>query len=340
MAKENGMTLDEIKLRRLLGQHLLAPADTQTVVKDLCGVQAQFLSHGLHGLAIRTSCVSTDGLVKSWTNRGTMHLFSVDDLPLFLHEGRTRFLRPVDTLDSDAYISADRKKYLADLIVDAVSQGNDEREALKVLCEKAGMSEQESHSLFDPWGGLIRALCETGRLCHKVQEKKAYQLCPHFEPMEEVSARLELARRYFAHFGPATIKDAAYFFGTTQTAVKGWLKELPVVETMLDGKSYFCIDGGVPTEDLPKCLFLAGFDQLLLGYEKTENPFLPKEHIRDIFTLAGIVRPAILIDGNVAGWWNLKNRILSVTMFGNFDADVVAKTASELWPDLKKITLK
>ena len=34
------MTMEEIKLRRLAGQHLLAPADTQTVVKDLCGVQA------------------------------------------------------------------------------------------------------------------------------------------------------------------------------------------------------------------------------------------------------------------------------------------------------------
>jgi hypothetical protein len=105
------MTIEEIKLRRLCGQHLLAPADTQTVVKDLCGVQAQFLSHALHGLSIRTEEVNTDGLVKSWTNRGTMHLISVDDLPLFLHEGRSHFLRPLDTMDSDAYMDANRKAY-------------------------------------------------------------------------------------------------------------------------------------------------------------------------------------------------------------------------------------
>ena len=103
------MTVEEIKLHRMWGQHLLVPADTQTVVKDLCGVQAQFLSHALHGLSIRTEKLNTDGLVKSWTNRGTMHLFSVDDLPLFLHEGRSRFLRPVDTMDSDAYMDANRK---------------------------------------------------------------------------------------------------------------------------------------------------------------------------------------------------------------------------------------
>ena len=331
------MTLEEIKLRRLAGQYLLVPADTQTVVKDLCGVQAQFLSHALHVLSIRCDEVNTDGLIKSWTNRGTMHLFSVDDLPLFLHEGRTHFLRPVDTLESDAYISADRKAYFADLIVDAVAQGIDEREALKTVCEKAGMTESESQSLFDPWGGTIRALCEAGRICHKVQEKKAYQLCPSFEPMAEEPARIELARRYFSHFGPATIKDAAYFFGTTQTKVKSWLKQLPVIETSLDGKCYFYIDNGVPAGELPKCLFLAGFDQLMLGYEKTESLFLPKEHMRDIFNLAGIVRPATLVNGTVVGWWNLKNRKLKITLFSPADQQLIERTATALWNDLKRI---
>ena len=331
------MTLEEIKLRRLAGQHLLAPTDTQTVVKDLCGVQAQFLSHALHGLSIRCTEVNTDGLIKSWTNRGTMHLFSADDLPLFLHEGRTHFLRPVDTLESDAYISADRKAYFADLIVDAVSQGIDEREALKAVCEKAGMTESESQSLFDPWGGTIRALCEAGRICHKVQEKKAYQLCPAFEPMAEEPARIELARRYFTHFGPATIKDAAYFFGTTQTKVKSWLKQLPVSETSLDGKSYFYIDIGLPAGILPDCLFLAGFDQLILGHEKTESLFLPRDHMRQIFNLAGIVRPAILTNGTVTGWWNLKNRKLKVTLFSPTDQKLLTNAATKLWADLKEI---
>jgi len=331
------MTLEEIKLRRLAGQHLLAPADTQDIVKDLCGVQAQFLSHALHGLSIRCNEVNTEGLVKSWTNRGTMHLFSVDDLPLFLHEGRSHFLRPVDTLKSDTYITTDRKAYFADLIVDTVSQGIDEREALKTVCEKAGMTDSESQSLFDPWGGIIRALCETGRICHKVQEKKAYQLCPPFEPMTEESARLELAQRYFTHFGPATVKDAAYFFGTTQTKVKSWLKQLPVSEIFLDGLSYFYIDNRLPVGNLPACLFLAGFDQLMLGYEKTESLFLPKAHMRDIFNLAGIVRPAILVNGTVVGWWNLKNRKLKITLFSPADQTLIAHTAAALWNDLHGI---
>ena len=157
------MERNEIILRRLQAQHLLVPADTQTVVKDLCGVQAQFLSHALHGLSIRCGVVSAENLVKSWTIRGTMHLFSADDLPLFLHQGRTHFLRPIDTLDSDAYMGAERKAYFADVIVAAIGEGIGEREALKALCESRGMTESESKSAFDPWGGLIRALCEQGR---------------------------------------------------------------------------------------------------------------------------------------------------------------------------------
>ena len=331
------MTLEELRLRRLAGQHLLSPADVRTVTKDLCGVQAQFLSHALHGLSIRCGEASTENLIKSWTIRGTMHLFSADDLPLFLHEGRTHFLRPVDTMESDAYITARRKAYFADRILEGVARGMDQREDLKALCRAAGMTETEEKSLFDPWGGTIRALCEGGRLCHKVQQKKAYRLCPPFEPLPEGPARLELARRYFTHFGPATVKDAAAFFGTTQARVKSWLAQLPVTDASLDGRTYFSI-GGCPPGELPPCLFLAGFDQLLLGYEKTETPFLPQAHIRDIFTRAGIVRPAVLINGTVVGWWNLKNRTLTVTLLAPADRRRIEDAAGTLWPSLIRVT--
>ena len=331
------MTFEEIKLHRLAGQHLLQSADTQTVVKDLCGIQAQFLNHARHGLSIRCADVETAGLVKSWTNRGTMHLFSEDDLPLFLHQGRNVKLRPVDTMESDAYLSADRKAYFADVILDAVASGTDEREALKAVCESHGMTDTEAESIFNPWGGLLRALCEGGKLCHKVQEKKAFQLCPAFEPMEQEAAQAELLRRYFTHFGPATVRDAAYFFGWTQTQIKALLKTIPVESFCLDNRIYYRVGSQSPTQDMPRCLFLAGFDQLMLGYEKTENPFLPHEHLRKIFNLAGIVRPAILVDGTVAGSWSLQNRRLAVTFFEEAGRELVFAAAESLWPNMNDI---
>lgn len=334
------MTIEEIKLRRLSAQHLLTPADTQTVVQDLCGVQAQYLSHALHGLSLRCDAVNTDHLVKSWTLRGTMHLFSEADLPLFLHEDRRHFLREVDTLESDAFMDKQRKLWFADRILEAIGTGTDTREALKGRCRNCGMTDSEERSLFDPWGGIIRALCEDGRICHKVQQEKAYRLCPEFAPMDRDSAHRELARRYFSHFGPATVRDAAYFLGWTQKEVRSQLSRLPVQSVSVGNVVFYHIPGPDPAADMPRILFLAGFDQLMLGYEKKDSLFLPPEHLREIFTLSGIIRPALLVDGTVAGYWNLKNRVLSVTAFRPLDEAFIQHTASELWPDLKRIDFK
>ena len=59
--------------------------------------------------------------------------------------------------------------------------------------------------------------------------------------------------------------------------------------------------------------------------------------MRDIFNLAGIVRPAILVNGTVIGWWNLKTRKLKITQFSPADQKLISDTASRLWNDLKQI---
>ena len=76
------MQRDELLLRRLNGQHLLAPAANPAA--DLCGLQAQFLRNAVHALRIRTDARSLAGLVKTWTLRGTVHLLPESDLPLYL----------------------------------------------------------------------------------------------------------------------------------------------------------------------------------------------------------------------------------------------------------------
>ena len=205
---------------------------------------------------------------------------------------------------------------------------------LRQRCFAAGMTEREEESLFNPWGGMLRALCEEGKLCYKVQEKKEFMLCPPFEPMEEKAARLALARRYFCHYGPATIKDAAYFFGATQAQVKDWLSELPVSSAVCEGRTYFMLDEGPVSGSIPDCLFLAGFDPLMLGYQKTESLYLPPEHLRGIFSLSGIVMPALLLRGRVAGRWKRTGKKLAITAFAPLsreDKERIAGSAEALW---------
>ena len=163
------MDLAERKARILYGQHLTNLADQKLVCRDLNGIQAQFLSAALHALDIRTAGpVESDKLVKSWTIRGTVHLFDPADLPLFLHEGRTHYLRDMDQMTADEHITLERKRYFADLILDELARGPRRREDLKAACFAAGMTEDESQSVFNGWGGTLRYLAETGQIIHTV----------------------------------------------------------------------------------------------------------------------------------------------------------------------------
>lgn len=101
------------------------------------------------------------------------------------------------------------------------------------------MTEAEEISMFDPWGGGVREMCERGFINYVVQEKKAFCISPAFTPIPEQEANLEMARRYFTHMGPSTIHDAMYYFHAKAAQVKNWLFELPVSTTECEGKTYF-----------------------------------------------------------------------------------------------------
>lgn len=166
------MQADEIIALRMKKQFLLSPApDERSALRHLCGLQSQFYGNALHALHIRCGRKPDEPLllhtaVKTWMLRGTLHLIARDDLPLFLHEGRSHFLRPCDMMEDDEHLSAARKQLLAAHIVEACAAGHGGREELRAVCREAGMTAQEEQSAFNAWGGLLRALCENGTLVH------------------------------------------------------------------------------------------------------------------------------------------------------------------------------
>lgn len=334
------MTVEELIALRLSRQHLTDPAGGEEICRDLNGIQAQFLSHSRHALAIR-GCSGPDwnrGLVKSWTLRGTIHLFREEDLPLYLHEGRHHTLRPCDTLEADEWITRERKAYFAALILDTLAGGPATREMLREICRGRGLTEQEEESVFNPWGGAIRALAEAGKLVHLVQEEKAFRLAPPFEPMGEAAAWREILRRYFTHCGPATLRDAAYFLGLSQRELKRQMQDLDLREIPCGGQVYYDLGTSRSLPDIPACLFLAGFDPLMLSYEKRENPCLPPQCLRGIFSLAGIVSPPVLLRGQVVARWKRTGgrlQILPLVELCPADLELLQTTAAALWPDAR-----
>ena len=199
------------------------------------------------------------------------------------------------------------------------------------------MTDTEESYVFYGWGGLFRPLCERGFLHYKVQEKKAFALSPEYVPMDKEAAKRELMIRYLSHIAPATIRDISYFFGYNQRDVKKIFECLPTKSLAVDGSEHFYMEELLPDyPDIPDCVLLAGFDQLMLGYQKADSVFLPPEYLRGIFNLAGIVLPAVLLNGTVAGKWRRKGKKLEVTCFRGFtkkEMKYVEKCVAELWSD-------
>lgn len=77
----------------------------------------------------------------------------------------------------------------------------------------------------------------------------------------------------------------------------------------------------------------------MLGYEKKESIFLPPEHLRGIFNLAGIVMSGILLKGQVVGRWRRKNDRLTLTPFWSLtepEKKIILRTAEQQWNATKK----
>ena len=340
------ISVNELKQIQLHRGHLTDKSDKHTVCRDLNGIQAQFMSNVPHALGIRCNEKTQkdgfgEGLLKNWTVRGTVHVFNQDDLPLFKYHRDDNPYRNYSCNPRDCRIAPDRLEFLSRFIVERVESGVGVREDLKQECYSAGMTETEGGFVFDQWGGLLRTLCERGFLCYKVQEKKEFIPCPEFIPMEKDAAILEQAQRYFANFAPATIKDAAYYFHWTQSYTKQIMSTLPLEVITVAGKDYYYI-GKLKSDypDIPRCILLAGFDQLMLGYQKSESIYLPPENLRGIFNLAGIVMPAILLDGRVVGRWGRKNKKITVTLFESVaqrGKNHILREISESFDEINKI---
>ena len=346
------MTVEELKCRQLTNQYLIEKGQKSRVVRDLCGFQSQFLANAVHSLYIRSADFHSEtvkeGLVKNWTIRSTVHVFSEKDLSLFIRCNDGRDYRK-NTWEGYTFwnqreqwaLSPERQAYLSQVIVSALGDGSKTRDELKELCREKGMTYAEETCMFDPWGGGICELCKRGFMNYVVQEKKAYCLSPDFSPMRDEEARMEIARRYFTNIAPATVHDAMYFLGAKQQEVKKWLSLLPVEDMTVDGRTYFYIPNGKRYDrEIPGCIFLAGFDQLMLGYQKKESLYLPEEHLRHIFNLAGIVMPSILLNGRVVGKWKKKNTTLTLTLFepvAEAERRIILAEAEALWDGLKRV---
>ena len=314
------MQIEDIKILRLRNQFLLSRADAKTVLSGLIGLQAQYGAQALHALAIRSSGgFDPTACAKTWSFRGTLHLHQKSDLPLVLYQGSQTAFGQMAFLSEQ--VEKARAEHFRRLILDALAERDLTRDQLKAICSASGLSTAEEEVLFHPWGGVFRTLAEHGEIAYTPDGNRVFTRLEPMVPMEKSEALLELMRRYVCHYGPVTLRDAQTFFGIPQRELKALLEQT-AGETAVVGKdTFYYTPCELPEGALtPEVIFLAGFDQLLLGYRKTENPFLPNEHIKRVYNNTGIVFPTVLLRGRVSATWKRNGKVLEIRPFGKITA--------------------
>lgn len=335
------MTKEELLYFSLKHQYFLAKADKARVVSDLCGLQAQFANNPKYALQIRASDYDEENwshnLVKTWSFRGTLHAVRRDELGLFLSARGVE-----DTWDDSWGLDAKIKPYWAEQIYNWIGEGINEREKLKEKCRAQGMEEKILKKVFHGWGGLIREMCNRGMIAYDGGTAKRFVICDDIDYMEQDLARIILLKRYFSTFGPATIADCAAFTGYIQREVVRLLKkgEIPLQRLVYEGTEYFYLQDLEGDGTIPPCLFLTGFDQLILGY-KDRSRFMHPHDQRNVITLTGIVFPTILVQGKLQARWKKERHKLVITPFRKITkgnrAHIIAKGQAVFGSEIKEI---
>ncbi len=133
-------------------------------------------------------------------------------------------------------------------------------------------------------------------------------------PPDEAADRVHLARRYFSAFGPATVEDLVAYVGRGKGGIGIWRDAVKALRDELvelaadDGRTlYDTTDAPRPAADAPAPpRLLARWDSLLLSHAvKNRQRVIADAHRAAVFTKNADVLPTFLIDGFVAGTWEL-----------------------------------
>jgi Winged helix DNA-binding domain len=294
---------DELLRRLRLAAQGLTPgttgADAAAATRIVVGVQAQDVRAA--GLALRSRVpglrqqdVTSSGLVRTWTMRGTVHLHDPDDLPwldaVFGPRNRTRFETALRQRGGYATATA-----MLDDLLTLLTERPLDRASL--LSELAGRGHPalgpRSVNVLMPWAavqGLVAGLPD-GR----------YRAASPPPALDADAALATLAGRYLAGYGPASATDLAWWSGLPLGTARRALAAVQYTETVGD---LVALPGTfeVAPPAAPAALLLAAFDTAMLGYRSRE-PLVAAAHDRHVLPGGGMLRPVLLIGGQAVATW-------------------------------------
>jgi hypothetical protein len=316
---ERVLTLRELN-RSTIARQLLLERRRMPVaraVERVAGLQAQWAPAPYVGLWARVKGFTRETLerallrrqiVRAVLMRGTIHLVSLADYALFsAGVGPPPWLRP------EAAAAAEG---LHDAIRAFGREPRTRAEVKEYLAREHGIDHTTADTLW-------YALRTRSRLTHapesglwKQNGLTRYVVIP-CEPAEPETARVELVRRYLGAFGPATRADIAEWSGLRVRELEPALEALEPLARFRDERGRELVDlprAARPAADTPAPVrFLPRFDNLILSH-RDRNRVIADEHRGEVID-GGWVRSTFLVDGFVAGVWEVERGRIALEPF-------------------------
>ena len=349
MAPVETLTTRALNRATLARQGLLEPmrGNAASAVRRLGSLQAQHPEWPPIALAARAAdrrsanlagALQRRSVVRSSLMRITIHVVAADDLwPMFtvmqpLRLGQWRLMLKADPFDSPlgrrmkaahaVAIAALRERPRSSLELDRLMQA-EVGDAATVVTRPAWRQPEAQVAVRVAW----RHFAATVPLVHVPHDGEGYGRSQYalaedwlrrpMPAMEMDEARVHVARRYLAAFGPASIDDLVAYVGRGKGGVGPWRDAVAglgheVLELRdEDGRPLIDLKPAPrPDEDVPAPpRLLARWDSVLLSHAtKHRGRVIDDAHRGAVFTKNADVRPSFLIDGFVAGTWDLQRR--------------------------------
>lgn len=333
------LTWPQVHAFRVERHHLARRApkkDLAEVAGGIGGAQAQIMSAAEMQIAVRVECSVGDvrkalwkdkTLVKTWLMRGTLHLISADDLPLYSAAMRTRWIKPRNSWLKFFQMTESELTKLVDTIGRALSGQPMTREEIFAVAGK-GQSERVRQWLRSGWGGLLKPVARRGLLCFgpnrgpNVTFVRPQEWLSSWRELDPDTALVEVARRYLRAYGPATRSDFARWWGPTWPGVgnaawSGLANELVSVsvEGVRADMLASDLDALSKMKVKPSVQLLPAFDPYVLGHASRDH-LLERVHAPKVSRTAGWISAVVLADGRVEGTWThvISNKTLRITV--------------------------
>jgi hypothetical protein len=310
---ERVLTTRELNRATLARQLLLERRKIGAVaaIERLAGMQAQWPPSPYVGLWSRVAGFRRDALerairrgevVKPTVMRGTLHLISTRDYPVFYWA-----LRDMPTWYDATHLAHALEELAAVRALAPLTH----KQGLEHL-ERAGHADEvERRRIFHAVRRHAHLLHSPDSALWKGRPSAVFHPYPEPEPIETVAARTELVRRYLNAFGPSTRADIAEWSGLRVADFAAALDALEPLRRFRDENGRELLDlprAPLPPADTPAPVrFLPKWDNTLLAHADRRR-VLPEELRKTVIAKNGDVTQTFLVDGVVAGSWSSDKR--------------------------------